>query len=168
MLASHAYQPWAFLEQQHELTRKLVAERSAKFYVEDLRVPNLVKNHHLARAIIEQQWRAFFDMLTYKAESAGGWVRKVNPRHTSQRCSGCGAMPDQRLTLGDRTYLCLTCGLVVERDVNAARNVLQAGLSGLPGETAPVCSEDGEHGLADDGPRTQNRMPDDLKGSSCI
>ncbi len=99
----------------HELTRKLVAERSAKFYVEDLRVPNLVKNHHLARAIIEQQWGAFFDMLTYKAESAGGWVHEVNPRHTSQRCSGCGAMPDQRLTLGDRTYVCLTCRLVVER-----------------------------------------------------
>ena len=95
--------------------------------------------------------------LTYKAESAGGWVRKVNPRHTSQRCSGCGAMPDQRLTLGDRTYVCLTCGLVVERDVNAARNVLQAGLSGLPGGTAPVCSEDGEHGPVGDGPRTQNR-----------
>ena len=96
----------------------------------------------------------------YKAESAGGWVRKVDPRNTSQVCSGCGAMPEQRLTLSDRTYVCLSCGLVLDRDVNAAQNVLQAGLSGLPGGIIPVRSEDENHGQVRDWPRTQKGMPD--------
>ena len=105
----------------------------------------------------------------YKAESAGGWVRKVDPRNTSQACSGCGAMPNERLTLGDRTYVCPHCGLVLDRDVNAAQNVLRVGLSGLPGGTAPVrSSEDEDYGSVGDGPRTQNRLPDDPGGSSCI
>ena len=147
----------------HELTRRLVSEKSSKFYVEDLRVPNMVRNHHLARAILEQQWGTFAAMLTYKAESAGGWVRKVSPRNTSQVCSGCGAMPDERLTLGDRTYVCLHCGLVLDRDVNAAQNVLQVGLSGLSGGMSiPMRSEEAEHGQVGDWPRTQNRLPGHL------
>ena len=68
-------------------------------------------------------------------------------------------MPEERLTLGDRTYVHLPCGLVLDRDVNAASNVLQAGQSGLPGGIIPVCSEDGAYGSVGDGPRTQNRMP---------
>ena len=98
----------------HELTIRLVKDKSSKFYIEDLRVPNMVKNHHLARSILEQQWGTFFNMLAYKAESAGGWVREVNPRNTSQRCSDCGALPESRLTMGDRTYVCLECGLVLD------------------------------------------------------
>lgn len=108
-------------------------------------MPNMVRTHHLARSILEQQWGSFFDIFTYKAESAGGWVRKVDPRNTSQRCSGCGALPESRLTLKDRTYVCLDCGLALDRDVNTARNVLQVGLSGLPGGTTPARSEDGNH-----------------------
>ena len=104
----------------------------------------------------------------YKAESAGGWVCKVDSRHTSQRCSGCGAMPEQRLTLSDRTYVCLSCGLVLDRDVNAALNVLQVGETGLSGGTISACSEEVEHGQVRDWPRTQNRMPHDPAGSSCI
>ena len=95
----------------------------------------------------------------YKAESAGGWVRKVDPHNTSQRCSGCGAMPEERLTLGDRTYVCLHCGLVLDRDVNAALNVLQVGESGFPGGTIPARSEEVEHGQVRVWPRTQNRIP---------
>ena len=77
-------------------------------------------------------------------------------------------MPDERLTLGDRTYVCLHCGLVLDRDVNAVQNVLRVGMYGLPGGTIPVCSEDEEHGQVRDWPRTQNRLPDDPAGSSCI
>ena len=142
----------------HELTTCLVRERSSKFYVEDLRIGNMVKNHRLARSILEQQWGSFVQMLTYKAESAGGWVGKGNPRNTSQRCSGCGAMPEKRLTLSDRTYVCLSCGLVLDRDVNAARNILQVG-DNLPGGGLPVHSEDEKHGPVGDGSRTQNSIP---------
>ena len=81
-------------------------------------------------------------------------MRKVNPRHTSQVCSGCGVMPDERLTLGDRTYVCLHCGLVLDRDVNAAQNVLRVGLSDLSGGNIPARSEDEKHGQVRDWPRT--------------
>ena len=117
----------------HELTRSLITHHSARFVVEALQITNMVKNHALARSIHEQPWGLFVDMLTYKAENAGGWVRRVNPRHTSQRCSGCGAMPGVKLTLADRESVCTTCGLVLDRDINAAQNVLQVGMAGLPG-----------------------------------
>ncbi|MDE2788875.1 MAG: transposase [Paracoccaceae bacterium] len=63
-------------------------------------------------------------MLAYMAESAGGSVALVDPRGTSQQCSGCGLQPERRKTLADRAHECDSCGLVMDRDVNAARNVL--------------------------------------------
>ena len=111
----------------HELTRMLIKEHGAKFYVEDLKIMNLIKNHKLARSILEQQWGTFIQILTYKAEEAGGWVKKVNPKYTSQICSECGCMPDEKLTLADRIYECQHCGHSEDRDVNAAKNILQIG-----------------------------------------
>ena len=64
-------------------------------------------------------------MLTCKAASAGGSVVLVDPCGTSRRCSGCGREPDGPKTLADRVHGCDGCGLVLDRDVNAARNVLQ-------------------------------------------
>ncbi|MYK32105.1 MAG: transposase [Boseongicola sp. SB0670_bin_30] len=64
-------------------------------------------------------------MLTCKAGSAGGSVVLVDQRGISQRCSECGADSDGPKTLGERVHGCDGCGLVLDRDVNAARNVLQ-------------------------------------------
>lgn len=111
----------------HELTAHLVKNFSSKFCIENLQIKNMVKNPKLSKSILEQNWGLLGTLLTYKAENAGGWVVKVNPRNTSQRCSCCGAMPESKLTLSDRTYICMACGLVEDRDVNAARNVLQGG-----------------------------------------
>ena len=94
----------------HELTADLVREHGARIYVEDLKIPNMVRNRRLARSISEQNWGGVVALLTYKAEEAGGWVRKVPPHNTSQKCSGCGAMPVVKLTLADRTYECAACG----------------------------------------------------------
>ncbi len=69
-----------------------------------------------------------------EAGSAGGSAVLVDPRGTSRRCSGCGAEPDRPKTLGDRVHGCDGCGLGLDRDVNAARNVLQ--LVQGPGEPA--------------------------------
>ena len=127
----------------HALTSRLVREQGPRFYVEDLRIPNMVRNHHLARAILEQTWGAFVTLLTYKAEDAGGWVRKVPAQGTSQRCSACGAVPSTPLGLAVRTYRCgAGCRNVVHRDVNAARNILSVGLAlDRPGGEAPACRE---------------------------
>ena len=126
----------------HELTADLVRRHGSRFCVEDLRIPNMVKNGRLARSILEQTWGAFVQLLSYKAEEAGGWVKKVPPHNTSQRCSACGAMPDEKLTLAVRAYRCARCGAVEDRDVNAARNILRAGLAPAPpGGKSPVCRE---------------------------
>ena len=116
----------------HELTSKLVSTISSRFYIEDLKIPNMVKNRRLSRSILEQQWGIFIDMLTYKAERAGGWVRKVPAHNTTQQCSGCGALPRQRLELSDRMYDCYVCGMSMDRDINAAINILQKGQSLYP------------------------------------
>ena len=98
----------------HEITRSLVKGHSCRFVVEDLKIPNMVKNHKLARSIVEQQWGYFVQCLTYKAESAGGWVIKVDPKNTTQQCSGCGSMPRDKIGLDQRTYHCYSCGMVLD------------------------------------------------------
>ncbi len=124
----------------HELTAAIVRDHSANLAVEDLRIPNMVRNRRLARAIHEQQWGAIVRMLGYKAESAGGSVTTVAPHHTSRECSGCGRR--RNMPLAVRVYGCTECGLVLDRDVNAARNVLQRGLTVLnPGGDPPERAE---------------------------
>jgi putative transposase len=93
--------------------------------VEDLRILNLVKNHHLAKSILDAAWGAFLDILTAKAASAGHEVIRVNPRFTTQTCHQCGQMVQKSLSV--RTHICPFCGCVADRDVNAAKNILQAG-----------------------------------------
>ncbi|MDE2762280.1 MAG: transposase, partial [Gemmatimonadota bacterium] len=122
----------------HELTADLVKRVSANLAVEDLRIPNMVRNRRLARSIHEQQWGAIVRMLSYKAESAGGSVTTVAPHHTSRECSACGRRRD--ITLAVRVYRC-GCGLVLDRDVNAARNVLQRAMCPNPGGDTPERAE---------------------------
>ena len=63
----------------HEITRALVKDHACRFAVEDLKIPNMVRNRRLSRSIVEQQWGYFVHCLTYKAASAGGWVSKWIP-----------------------------------------------------------------------------------------
>jgi putative transposase len=100
--------------------------------VEDLSVNRMVHNHCLAKSIADAAWAQFVDYLTYKAAWAGGRVVLVNPAYTSQDCSRCGHR--QKLRLADRTYRCPCCGLVLDRDHNAARNLLALGLQGIGAE----------------------------------
>ncbi len=131
----------------HELTRSLIKNYTSKFYVEDLRIENMTatggsSKAGLNRSILDQTWGDFNSILSYKAESAGGFVSKVNPRFTSQVCSNCGNKPDTKIKLSDRTYLCKACGYKGDRDVNAAINVLRVGLNGTLGGR-PEAQEEG-------------------------
>ena len=92
---------------------------------EKLKVKNMVKNHHLAKSISDASWSKFAEYTTYKAESAGKSVVFVNPRNTSQTCSGCGIIVKKALSV--RVHKCPDCGLVLDRDINAAINILRAG-----------------------------------------
>jgi putative transposase len=93
--------------------------------LEDLLVRNLVRNHHLAKSISDAGWAAFRTVLDAKAAWAGRRVIAVPPAFTSQDCSGCGERVPKSLSV--RTHICPSCGLVIDRDENAAKNILWAG-----------------------------------------
>src|SRR5229473_1672287 len=90
--------------------------------VEALQITNMVKNHHLAKSIMDASWGAFLAILSHKAESAGHQMIRVNPRFTTQACSHCGELIQKSLSV--RTHICTSCGFVADRDVNAAKNIL--------------------------------------------
>jgi putative transposase len=94
-------------------------------YLEDLRVANMVRNPHLAKSISDAGWAVFRTILEGKAAYAGRRVVAVPPTFTSQDCSGCGERVPKSLSV--RTHVCANCGLVMDRDENAARNILWAG-----------------------------------------
>jgi putative transposase len=77
--------------------------------------------------VTDQGWAAFLTVLEYKAAEAGTRLIKVAPGGTSQACSGCGVAVSKPLS--ERTHRCPDCGLVIDRDMNAARNILRLGLS---------------------------------------
>lgn len=93
--------------------------------VEDLNVAGMMKNRHLARSIADSSWYTFLTMLSYKAEEAGREAVKVNARGTSQICSSCGE--DVPKKLSQRIHACPHCGVVLDRDLNAALNILRRG-----------------------------------------
>jgi len=82
----------------------------------------MVKNHHLAKSIMDASWGAFLAILEEKAERAGHKMIRVNPRFTSQQCQKCGEIVQKSLSV--RTHICPFCGYVADRDVNAAKNIL--------------------------------------------
>lgn len=96
-------------------------ERYHEIYVEDLKVSNMVKNRHLSKSISDAGWSTFFELLTWKAEEAARKVIRVNPRGTSQKCSGCGEVVPKSLAV--RIHHCKHCGLILDRDRNAALNI---------------------------------------------
>jgi putative transposase len=109
----------------HKLTRRLVSDFGL-IAVEDLNVGGLARGP-LAKDVADQAWAAFLTMLEYKAEEAGTRLIRVPPCGTSQTCSGCGFVVPK--LLWERTHRCPACGLVIDRDTNAARNILRLGLS---------------------------------------
>jgi len=116
-------------DMQHKTARRIVDTYGA-VAVEDLNIAGMVRNHCLAKSISDAAWGQFIAILTSKAASAGCVVVAVNPRGTSETCSGCGAKADIPKTLGDRRHTCAACGLSIQRDHNAAINILdRAGLA---------------------------------------
>ncbi|WP_026097506.1 RNA-guided endonuclease InsQ/TnpB family protein [Baaleninema simplex] len=98
---------------------------------EDLKINNLVKNHRLAKSISDASWYQFVQWLQYFVKIYRTICIAVPPYHTTVNCSGCGH-PVQK-TLSTRTHQCPKCGLVLDRDWNAARNILAKGLQVLAG-----------------------------------
>jgi putative transposase len=112
----------------HQLSRKWV-DRFGMIVFENLRIHNMLQNHCLAKNISDAAWNQLITYTTYKAGNAGRVVALVDPRNTSQMCSGCGTMVEKSLSV--RVHVCPACGLVMDRDENAANNILRLGLESL-------------------------------------
>jgi len=108
-------------EHHYQVADKLV-HRFGFIGAERLTVKNMVKNRSLARAISDAGWSQFLSILKHKASKAGASVVEVDPRGTSQECSGCGK--DVPKPLKERWHACPHCGLSIHRDHNAALNIL--------------------------------------------
>jgi putative transposase len=106
----------------HQVTTRLAKTKSV-LVIEDLNVSGMLKNHHLAQAIGDVGFGEFKRQLLYKAAWYGSRVVIADRwEPSSKRCSECGWL-DEELTLSDRTFYCEQCGLVLDRDLNAAINL---------------------------------------------
>lgn len=104
----------------HKASHRLAHMDADVIVFEKLKIENMVKNHCLAKSILDMAWGKLIEYTTYKAEDAGKVVTKVDPRYTSQICSKCGKK--RNISLSERIYKC-ECGFVMDRDLNASRNI---------------------------------------------
>ena len=127
-----------------------ICKNHATIFIEDLQVSNMSKSAKgtqeqpgrkvkaksgLNKSILDQGWYKFRNQLEYKSHWQGGIVVAVEPKYTSQTCSSCGKKSkESRLT--QSSFLCVNCGFEINADINAARNILAAGLSRVG-----LCSE---------------------------
>lgn len=99
---------------------------------EDLQISNMIKNHNLAKSIMDVGWSDFMRKLDYKAKWYGRTYHKINTWYaSSQTCSECGAINKKVKLLSLREWICEECGAVHDRDENASKNILQQGLREL-------------------------------------
>jgi putative transposase len=105
----------------HKVSRRLVNGYSF-IVAEALNIKGMVRNHNLAKSIHDAGWGQFLRYLEYKAEEAGIQFEKVAPHYTSVNCSTCGERVPK--TLAERIHSCPFCGTVLDRDHNAAINIL--------------------------------------------
>jgi putative transposase len=133
----------------HQQSRKLVNEYQFIAF-EKLDIVEMQGNGHktINRGIADVAWGQFVQCTAYKAESAGRGVARVDPKGTTQSCSGCGGTVPKDLSV--RRHNCPHCGLQLDRDQNAALNILARGLAslggphGTPPRSSPTCPERSE------------------------
>jgi putative transposase len=112
----------------HKLTTQLVRENQT-IVVEDLAIKNMVKNHKLALSISDASWGELIRQLAYKCEWYGRELIKIDRWFpSSKRCGNCGHIVD-KLPLNVREWECPKCGMNHDRDLNASKNILAAGLA---------------------------------------
>ena len=101
---------------------------------ENLKVSNMVKNKHLSKSISDASWATFFKWCADIAGRDGLHFHQVDPKNTSQTCSCCGQKSPKKLSLAIRTFDCSFCDTVLDRDHNAAINILLRAAAALRGE----------------------------------
>lgn len=98
-------------------------------FAEDLKIRNMIKNHKLAKAISDSSWRSFLTILEWTALKRNKSLILIDPKNTTQTCSICGVISDEKIILGMEEWICPNCGTYHIRDINAAINIKNKGLS---------------------------------------
>jgi len=117
-------------DQRLDFLHKLSSGLAKSFQLiafEKLNIKGMVRNKYLAKSISDASWNRFLQQLRYKAAEAGIWAVEINAKNTSQICSGCGSNVPK--TLAVKKHKCPQCGLIIDRDINAAKNILQLALN---------------------------------------
>lgn len=115
-------------DMQHKLSTALLNKYDV-ICLESLAVKNMMSNHRMAEAIGDAAWYSFINKLQYKAQWRGKKIVQIEQFYPSSKtCHNCGYI-NQNLSLKDRTWECSQCGTVLDRDVNAAKNILSRGLT---------------------------------------
>ncbi len=141
----------------HKLTTRLVRENQT-IAVEDLAVKNMMKNHKLAQAIADASWAELVRQLEYKCQWYGRTLVKIDRWFpSSKRCGNCGHVVD-KLPLDVREWNCPECGTVHDRDINAANNILAAGLAVI------VCGAN----VRPDGHKSKGQLQNTRKGDAGV
>ncbi len=128
----------------HHKTSTDLVRRYDIIVMEGLATSNMLKNHHLAKAISDSGWATFKTYVEYKTVWYGKRIVVIDRWHPSSRlCStpGCD-WKNSKLKLSDRSWTCLECDTLHDRDLNAAKNILAAGLAVLSREVEKACGED--------------------------
>ena len=116
----------------HKLSQKIINENQV-ICLENLAVKNMIKNHKLAQSISDVSWSKFIEMLKYKSEWNDRQLVQIDRFYPSSKsCSKCHYINDN-LTLKDREWICPSCGINHDRDINAAKNILIQGINILSG-----------------------------------
>tara|TARA_Y100000310_G_scaffold336426_1_gene420945 strand:+ start:89 stop:1225 length:1137 start_codon:yes stop_codon:yes gene_type:complete len=115
----------------------LYIKNSKIICIEDLNIKQMMmQRYYNAKNIADSSWGKFVQFLTYKAESAGCKIVKINPRNTSKTCNNCGNIQD--MPLYKRIYECNNCGLSINRDYNSAINIHRLGMSLCGDDVRPL------------------------------
>lgn len=109
----------------HHITTELVNKLPKKVVMEDLNILGMMKNRHLSKAVQNQNFDRILHMMQYKCENKGIEFVKANRFYPSSRlCRNCGCI-NKKLTLADRVFICPECGYTMDRDFNAAQNLVE-------------------------------------------
>ncbi|WP_130340453.1 IS607 family element RNA-guided endonuclease TnpB [Micromonospora kangleipakensis] len=142
----------------HKLTTRL-ARQYGTVVVEDLNVAGMLRNRRLARRIADAGFAELRRQLAYKTEWNGGRLVVADRWYPSSKtCSGCGAVKT-KLALSERTYTCTTCGLVLDRDLNAARNLAALAAEVDTAGSGPVAGRGANRKTRHGGPVAAKRQP---------
>lgn len=135
----------------HKVTTDIVKREPSFIVIEDLKVSGMLKNKHLSKAVQEQSFYKFREILTYKAERAGIKLILADRFYPSSKmCSCCGTIKSD-LKLSDRFFKCSSCGLEIDRDLNASLNLCHYGtvsstginVCGVPHQTGVATAKQG-------------------------